>query len=804
MLQLPLLKNIGIELRASRLFSPLSMTPEQETRVRARQLSAITELSNVAVLACLLNLVVLVLIFWDGRVGRLVSLWGGLMALILTYVAIALQIQRRRAPQTALDDDQVKSRIASYLRATTTLGVMWGIIALVIIPFSDPIGLTASGMLLMGTMFGGVLLMGVVPGAVLGLVIPILFGTLAGLQIQQDPRNTLLSIMILSYTGVIMSASRLTFLQFVHQHLNQMNSEERQETIGLLLRDFEENTSDWQWETDIEGVLRARLESDVMTKKSSSRMQPGLSLFDMFEANDAFDVLQSAIADRRPFRDIVLKFGDKYTENWLMLSGKPIFVEGAFVGYRGVASDVTHIKKTEQHAAFITQYDALTGLPNRETFKNKLTQLSNDIYREKENIALVWLDLDNFKWINDTMGHMAGDELLCQLARRLTDTLAKLGCKGSAARITGDEFVFFFHYTEEDAPLDTMNAFEAALSQPYSLWGSKMNCRATMGVKCVPYGTFDVERSLKQADMALHNAKVHNKGSWVQFSQSLEDRAQAKRKLEADLDLAMERDELRLYFQPIADANTGKVVSCETLLRWQHPTRGLLTPGAFIGFAEDTGVITRLGDWVLREALVQARRMPEDMRVAINLSPLQLHSQHLLSTIINSIAQNGLKPDRVELEITESVMISDPEFTLTQMRKLKEIGVRIALDDFGTGFSSLSYLQKFQFDKLKIDRSFVEDIDINVDNQAITLATLQLAKALGMSTTGEGVETPRQAEYLRAHGCDQLQGFMISRPLPLDQLSHLFDVKPVSELQAVQPVPLSSVPEYKYKTNKVA
>ncbi len=571
-----------------------------------------------------------------------------------------------------------------------------------------------------------------------------------------------------------------------------------------MLRDFEENTSDWLWEMDVDGVLRARLESDAMMKKSGSRMQPGVCLYDMFDPGDALEILKEAIADCRPFRDIVLKLTTTQNEVWLMLSGKPIFVKGTFEGYRGVASDVTHIKKTEQHAAFITQYDALTGLPNRETFKNKLTQLSNDIYREKENIALVWLDLDNFKWINDTMGHMAGDELLCQLARRLTDTLAKLGCKGSAARITGDEFVFFFHYTEEDAPLDTMNAFEAALSQPYSLWGSKMNCRATMGVKCVPYGTFDVERSLKQADMALHNAKVHNKGSWVQFSQSLEDRAQAKRKLEADLDLAMERDELRLYFQPIADANTGKVVSCETLLRWQHPTRGLLTPGAFIGFAEDTGVITRLGDWVLREALVQARRMPEDMRVAINLSPLQLHSQHLLSTIINSIAQNGLKPDRVELEITESVMISDPEFTLTQMRKLKEIGVRIALDDFGTGFSSLSYLQKFQFDKLKIDRSFVEDIDINVDNQAITLATLQLAKALGMSTTGEGVETPRQAEYLRAHGCDQLQGFMISRPLPLDQLSHLFDVKPVSELQAVQPVPLSSVHEYKYKTNKVA
>ena len=804
-MQLALLKKLQIELKAAGLFNTVEMSAEQAARVRKRQYIAVSELANVTVLACLLNVAVLVLSFWESQVGRLVTIWGSIMLLVLSYVLFSIYRQRRTAHGEVQTDEQIQHNISAFVRGATTIGIMWGVIALVVVPFADPIGLTASGMLLVGTMFGGVLLIGRIPNAAMGLVIPVALGVLAGLQMQQDPRNTLLAIMTISYTSVLYFASRMAYQQFAQQQLSQLELEDRKELIGILLRDFEENTSDWLWQIDCEGILQARMDAENLVETKETSMRVGTPLIAMFENNEARTELQSAITEQRPFKDLLLKYqGTDGEEEWLRLSGKPVFTKGEFEGFRGIAADVTQLKRTEDQAAFMAQYDSLTGLPNRETLKTKLLSLSNDFLRAKKNIALVWLDLDNFKWINDTMGHMAGDELLCQLARRLTEELTPH--EGVAARITGDEFVFFFEYFDEEDPFKIINDFETAFSQPYTLWGSKITCRATMGVNFIPFGVFDVEHSLKQADMALHNAKVQNKGSWVQFTQSLEDRAQSLRKLEADLDLAMERNELRLMFQPIVDAKTEKVVACETLLRWQHPTRGLLSPGAFISFAEDTGVIARLGDWVLREALVQAQRMPDDMRVAINLSPLQLHSQNLLPTIVNSIAQNGIKPNQVELEITESVMISDPEFTLTQLRKLKEIGVRIALDDFGTGFSSLSYLQKFQFDKLKIDRSFVEDIDINIDSQAITNATLQLAKALGMRTTGEGVETPRQAEYLRRNGCDELQGYMISRPLPLDQLGHLFDVKlkPMPEETGKKAIPLKTSTEYNLADHKVA
>ncbi|MEO1420012.1 MAG: EAL domain-containing protein [Pseudomonadota bacterium] len=262
------------------------------------------------------------------------------------------------------------------------------------------------------------------------------------------------------------------------------------------------------------------------------------------------------------------------------------------------------------------------------------------------------------------------------------------------------------------------------------------------------------------------------------FTPDLEAKARRRREIEEDLQRALENNELLVYFQPQIDAVSRKMVGCEALLRWAHPTKGLIYPGHFIETAEDSGLITRLGDWVIRSALEQARRLPDDVRVAVNISPLQIHSANLFPTIVNALAANQLDPSRLDLEITESVLMTDTDFTLDRLHQLKQLGVRISLDDFGTGFSSLSYLRKFPFDKIKIDKSFISDMETSEDSRAITVATLGLAKSLGLRCTAEGVETEFQCKFLEEHGCDELQGYFISRAQPLESLTFFVDVKP--------------------------
>lgn len=772
-------KRIKTDLKAAGLFGGLDMTAEQEAHIRAAQVSNIRELSNVSILACLLNVMVLVLSFSQTGMGRAVFVWGGVMCLVLGYMAFAGY--RRRVKAKNAEDKDNQNDMAAFVRATTILGVLWGLIALAIIPFSDSIGMTASGMLLVGTMFGGVLLIGRIPDAAMGLVIPIIAGVLVGFQVQQDPRNTLLSVLTLSYLGVLYFASRLAYGQFAQQQLSQLAMEEQTELIGLLLRDFEETTTDWLWQTDSVGVLTRRAGETERDNDSEKRMPSGQKLLNLLAHSEERHELKQAMRDHRPFRDVTVRLEHDEDEQWWSFSGKPVFAKGNFAGFRGVASDVTQAKITEDRMAFLAHYDPLTQLPNRETLTEQLKTLSQNIAREEDNYALIWLDLDNFKWVNDTMGHHAGDALLQSMSGRLRDLV---GPDGIMARISGDEFAMVLPFSHDDSLTERLDEVCETLGAPYQLWGSSILCRASMGVKLLPNGFFDVEETLKHADMALYSTKGRQKGTWTLFDKSLEDRAQTMRQLETDLNNAIEGNELRLFFQPLVDAKTHEVTGCETLLRWQHPQKGLLSPGAFIEFAEDTGVITRIGDWVLRQALFEAQRFPEHVKVAINLSPLQLHSESLVPTIINALATNGIAPNRVELELTESVLMTDTKYTLEKLRQLKDIGVRIALDDFGTGFSSLSYLRQFPFDKLKIDKSFTDDLDTSKDSRAITQATLQLAKALGMRTTGEGVETMRQGEFLRDNGCDELQGYFFSRPQPMENLAHLIELKPQPELAA--------------------
>lgn len=763
--------------RATRIFNvkplvrPRELTDEQAVALKREQLQAIAQLTNIIVLGCALNAAVLVFMSSMSSLSGMMVWWGAVMAAVLTYV-LGVHI---RSPRADRFEDKPDAHLAKFVRGATCIGVLWALVPMVAIPVSGAEGFTGVGIVMIAMMFGGVLFIGRIPEAAMGLVLPIVAGILIGLQFLQDPSTNLLSIIVITYAAVLYFAARLSYTQFVNQFLDKVTLEDQTEVIGLLLRDFEENTSDRLWETDTSGIIRPLASEFGLSRAANAFLVSGNDIAQMFEASSARETLARSLEKARPFQDLALSICTDDKTRWISLTGKPLYEKNTFVGFRGVASDITKSKETQDQIDFLAHYDALTQLPNRETLTMRLRELLSETKPWGCEFALVWIDLDNFKWINDTLGHQTGDDVLKSAAARL---ISFTGDTLMVARISGDEFAIICRNDGYKDLCERMDALVKALAEPYSIWGTSVMCRASLGVKVMMQSQPDVNPILKHAELALYAAKDNERGSWALFDQKLENYARSQHELQADLENAIERGELRLFFQPTVDATTHEVVGCETLIRWQHPRKGLLSPEAFIEFAEETGMITRIGDWVIRQALCEAQRLPDHVRIAVNISPLQLRSANLVQTIVNALATNGIAANRLELEITESVMITDTEFTMQRLRQLKELGLRIALDDFGTGFSSLSYLREFPFDKLKIDKSFTENLETDKDTQAITRATLQLAKALGMSVTGEGVETARQGDFLRDNGCDELQGYLHSRPMPLEKLEHLMDLKP--------------------------
>ena len=761
------------------LVKSIDIPEDQAANIRARQLETAGRMTPVMVLANLVNASVVIVSFWHSPAIRLLGLWGALLFLASIILLIANMRARRKAihrknERIAPSPDRTQQGIERFSRLASFVGLVWGILPLLIMPFHDDTSQLAVSMIMAGMMFGGVVLISRIPEAAQAFLIPTTIGFVVGLQLANDPRSDFLSILALVYSSVLWISIRWSYRQFVEQHLSGAAVQHQAQLIGLLLRDFEESTSDWLWQTDELGQLEDIPMTVSGEKSADSAMAEGAVIASLFADSDAKKIFISNLENRQPFRDIALPV-EGSDGVWWSLTGKPIFDSaGKFTGFRGVASDISQSKEIEDRIAYMAHYDPLTSLPNRACLNERLDQLSQTPAKEGVLRALLWLDLDNFKWVNDTLGHPAGDELLCQVALRL-----KQGAKDACivARLGRDEFALLVESEGHEQLVTQVRELSELLNTPYEIWGSTAHCGASIGVKIIDKYSTDISTLLKHADLALYQAKEAGKRTWCIFSDELAERARIRRETEVDLHHAMENNELLTYFQPQMSARTGEIVGCETLLRWKHPTRGFIGPGSFIKHAEDTGFITRLGDWTLREALRVAKRFPENMRVAVNISPLQIHSANLLNTIINALAVNQIDPSRLELEITESVLLGDTEFTLERLGKFKDLGVRISLDDFGTGFSSLSYLRRFPFDKLKIDRGFVQDIDHSEECRAITKATLQLAKALNMVCTAEGVETEGQKQFLTENGCDELQGFLISRPQPLDKLTHLFDIK---------------------------
>ncbi len=428
------------------------------------------------------------------------------------------------------------------------------------------------------------------------------------------------------------------------------------------------------------------------------------------------------------------------------------------------------IEERERRITHLAFNDVLTGLPNRTMFQQQLDHLFRSLDDGKSLVALHCLDLDQFKSINDTLGHPAGDALLIAAGQRIQDV-----AKGHfVARLGGDEFVVVQSVSGHRNAIDRLaHDLIEAIARPLKIDGNELAPSTSVGIAIAPFDGGDSGTLLKNADLALYRAKEAGRGTFAFFEESLNQRAQVRRQLETDLRLAIERSEFELVYQPLFDLEKNSISSFEALLRWNHPTRGVISPTEFIPVAEDTGLIVPIGAWTIREACRRAVTWPNHLRIAVNVSPVQFHRGGLQDTILQALAGSGLQPSRLEVEITESIFLDGGESTLKLLHGLRSLGVRIALDDFGTGYSSLSYLQSFPFDKLKIDRSFIQNLLTRPGASAIVRAITELANALGMETTAEGVEENEQLAELRSHGCSSVQGFLFSEPISGDAVDLL-------------------------------
>ncbi|WP_433996029.1 putative bifunctional diguanylate cyclase/phosphodiesterase [Bradyrhizobium tropiciagri] len=432
-------------------------------------------------------------------------------------------------------------------------------------------------------------------------------------------------------------------------------------------------------------------------------------------------------------------------------------------GWVATIEDVTERTRTENRIAYMAHYDALTDLPNRVLFRQRLDQALKAIGTD-EQLAVMYIDIDEFKSVNDALGHQIGDELLRAVADRLRSCL---GDTDVAARLGGDEFaVIQTAVRDQTQTMQLLAAIYQAIRQPVDCSGHLITTDASIGIAVAPADGLELDQLLRNADLALYGAKSDGRRTYRFFEAGMDARAKARRSLELELRQAIVDGNFELHYQPLLHLEDGRVSCCEALLRWRHPERGTISPADFIPVAEDTGLINDLGHWVLNTACREAVKWPDHIHVAVNVSPIQFKSQTLALNVAAALAASGLAPSRLELEITEAVLIRDDEAALDILHQLRDLGVRIALDDFGTGYSSLSYLQRFPFDKIKIDRAFIKDLAGTGASSTIVQAVVNIAAASDMTTTAEGVETEQQRNLLRILGCTEMQGYLFSRPVP--------------------------------------
>ena len=546
----------------------------------------------------------------------------------------------------------------------------------------------------------------------------------------------------------------------------------------LLLEDYEASELGWFWASDSEG--RITYVSDwvgaVLGKEPQALAgEPLTSLFILERDEDDDPVertLPLLLSSRKTFSDLQLRAALADKEIWWSISGRPQFdAEGEFTGFRGNGTDVTAARRSQRDASRMAQYDALTGLANRHRMDKRLRATLSAYQASGRSCALLMMDLDRFKAVNDTLGHPAGDELLKQVASRLQRIVTEAGCE--IGRLGGDEFQIMIPDLDDRGRLgEIARTIITMVSQPYQVEGSRCVIGASVGVAVFPFDGVNYEDLVRSADLALYVAKGGGRGQFRFYSRDLHSEAERRRQIEEELRGALNNDQLHVVYQPIIDTRTHRVVSLEALARWTHPELGEIPPSVFIPIAEEANLIGALGDWVLRRACQHAASWPAAIRIAVNVSAAQFGNAGFASVVAQALAHAELAPERLELEMTESVFLGDERMTKDMFAQLKMLGVRLALDDFGTGYSSLSYLQHAPFDKIKIDKTFIRGInDPGSRNRAIMASIVNLAEALNIETTAEGIEAQDELAAMQRLGVRQIQGYIYAVAVPAEDVA---------------------------------
>ena len=718
--------------------------------------------------------VLFVCVFFYASVGPVIlALWG--------VPAVATSLAGARASRWRVRQDYVsvaRSDLLGQGLVSLIQGVLWTL-PMILFGWNGTVEqVVALWTLASCLMMGAAISFAALPLATVGFLVPVGLG---GIWLFRSAAIDL-RLVIASYALLLLLASLKHSREFGRQVSTSTALAEKTAVVSLLLREYEHEGADWLWQTDtsrcISGVS-PRFAEILGKEPAELEGVPFLRLlagarWDSGDFTSGMRDVAERMKRRESFSAIVMPVEVQGIIRWWELSASPMTDEkGQFQGFRGVGSDVTEQRESADKIAQLARFDPLTDLPNRLQLSEALQDAILSADKWKRRSAFLMIDLDRFKSVNDTLGHQVGDRLLARVADRLRQVCTANEVCG---RIGGDEFGVVIREAESSAHIDTLaRSIIDTLSQPYDVDQHTLYIGASIGSAVAPRDGHNTETLIRSADLALYRAKDEGGGKHCVYEPRLHSNAEERRTLEIALREALEKNQLYVVYQPVVNAATGTIEGFESLVRWTHPEMGNIPPIKFIPVAEDARLIGPIGEWVLRTACHEAMNWPDDIRVSVNVSAEQLGNPAFVTSVMSALAQSGLPPARLELEVTESVFMREGNGAIQVLEQLLALGIRLSLDDFGTGYSSLGYLSRTKFSTIKIDRSFVVGASKNVpESLAIIRAVVALAQSLGMATTAEGVETESEVEMVNRLGCTKIQGYYFGRPMPAQEARALF------------------------------